>query len=155
LHPVYKDSVIEVQEPPFLLSRTAYAEFIIDVEIQFKAWTELKPIRLDHLLDFGEGQTYSAVLSVCDYNNEVEDMHNASCVRAEFDKIQGHCAYKRRNFKEAVDELTMVKKAISNLLLPMDALTFSESQSTVNNFVPLNTMHQQHKSKLIEKIVQA
>ena len=67
------------------------------------------------------------MLSVCDYNNEVEDMHNASCVRAELEKIQSHCSFKRRNFKEAVDEFQMVKNSVTNLMLPIDALTFSES----------------------------
>jgi transcription initiation factor IIF auxiliary subunit len=120
LHPVYKVNTIVVKEPPFLLSRTAYVQFIVDVEIVFRSWTELEPIRIDHLLDLKDGQTYSAILSVCDINNnEVEDMHNSACLKSELEKIQGFCTLKRRHFDEKVDEFSMLHKAIYNLAYPM------------------------------------
>ena len=54
LHPSYEIRKIEKKEYPYLISRTAYCKFVIGVEINFKLWTTLKPIRIDHLLKLEE-----------------------------------------------------------------------------------------------------
>ena len=49
LHPVYVTCRIEVRDPPFLLSRSAYVPFIVGVEVFFQEWTRMPTIRLDYI----------------------------------------------------------------------------------------------------------
>jgi transcription initiation factor IIF auxiliary subunit len=61
LHPCYKINVIKVLKSPFLLSRTAFGNFVIGIEVYFKEWTKVKPIRINHILHFSpEGRVYAA-----------------------------------------------------------------------------------------------
>jgi YEATS domain-containing protein 4 len=61
LHPSYKINAIKVLKSPFLLSRTAFGEFVIGIEIHFRDWSGLNPIRIDHQLSFNpEGVVYEA-----------------------------------------------------------------------------------------------
>ena len=63
LHPSYKINVIKVLKSPFLLSRTAFGSFIIGIEIYFKTWTTLKPVKINHILCFKpEGKVYEAII---------------------------------------------------------------------------------------------
>jgi transcription initiation factor IIF auxiliary subunit len=48
----FKETRIEINNYPFLLSRTAYKPFIIETEIIFKQWCEIKAIKIDFLLSF-------------------------------------------------------------------------------------------------------
>jgi hypothetical protein len=54
LHPCYVEKRIEIRSHPYLLSRTAFGKFIVGCEIWFSAWTEMQPMRIDHLLSFEE-----------------------------------------------------------------------------------------------------
>lgn len=52
LDSVYKDNVIKITEPPFLLSRSAFGQFVISVEVNFNPKTDLEPVTINHLLCF-------------------------------------------------------------------------------------------------------
>ena len=54
LHPTFNPSVVEVTDPPFLLSRIGWGFFTVTAEVQFRRGFGLTPatIRLDHELNF-------------------------------------------------------------------------------------------------------
>ena len=52
LDPVYKNNIIVVTEPPFLLSRSAFGEFVLKAIVTFNPKTELEPVTINHLLSF-------------------------------------------------------------------------------------------------------
>ena len=54
LHPTYKMDKVTCKHHPYLFSRTAFHKFTIGIEVSFKEWTELEPVRLNWLLDFDE-----------------------------------------------------------------------------------------------------
>jgi transcription initiation factor IIF auxiliary subunit len=59
----YRKNEIIIKDNPYLLSRTAYGDFVIGAEITFKRWTLLSPIRIEHHLEFKPGgKIYRALL---------------------------------------------------------------------------------------------
>jgi transcription initiation factor IIF auxiliary subunit len=50
MNPTYELKKVETKEYPYLISRTDFGKFVIGVEVHFKIWTTLKPVRIDHLL---------------------------------------------------------------------------------------------------------
>jgi YEATS domain-contaning protein 2 len=65
LHPAYKDNRVELPEHAYMLSRTAFGAFVIGCEIIFQEWTNLQPLRIDHLLNFvKQGKVYQRFINV-------------------------------------------------------------------------------------------
>ena len=53
-HPTFKPSVIKISQHPFILSRVGWGLFTVGIEIEFKKWTGLKKMKLEHDLLFEE-----------------------------------------------------------------------------------------------------
>jgi transcription initiation factor IIF auxiliary subunit len=73
LNPVYKNNIIVIEEHPFLLSRSVFGRFVVSVQVQFKPWTDLDPILINHLLDFKseKGKVYERVPTI--YVNQQDE----------------------------------------------------------------------------------
>ena len=59
LHPTFKPSVVKVTNKPFILSRLGWGYFEVHLEVQFKAWTKIPNMKLDHMLSFDKDDTSS------------------------------------------------------------------------------------------------
>lgn len=65
LHPTFRPSVIKVTEYPFILSRVGWGYFTLDMDIEFKQWTGLKQMSLEHELSFErDGSSGSFVVEI-------------------------------------------------------------------------------------------
>lgn len=54
LHPTFNPPKIKVSKYPFILSRIGWGYFEVHIEIEFKKWTKLPKMELDHMLSFEE-----------------------------------------------------------------------------------------------------
>jgi len=67
LHPTFRPNKIKVEQAPFLLSRTGWGYFEIDMDVEFQPSTGLGKYRLSHMLSFDDkGHTESILLEVDD-----------------------------------------------------------------------------------------
>ena len=89
LHHTYRDPVVKITEPPFLLSKIAWGYFEIRFEIEFKPETGLKKKNLVHMLDFnGGGRTRSILLEVQDTGSEKGNLRAvAAALSSQIDRV--------------------------------------------------------------------
>ena len=65
LHPSYKENKIEIDQHPYLLSRTSFGRFVIGCEIFFHDWSKLAPVRIDHTITLKDsGKVYTCLMNI-------------------------------------------------------------------------------------------
>ena len=89
----YKHSQIIVDQPPYLLSRTAYQSFVIGCEICFQEWTDLPVFKFEHMLSFKPGGlVFSGFFDVSvGEENSYEETSTVKGLVKELTKISESC----------------------------------------------------------------